>query len=162
MKHPDLSAEPYAIAEQVSPLVRRVLAYNPSPFSYTGTQTYIVGTGEGLMGGLGTGGDFMDIPDIGEITLFGGGQSVGNDMRVSYYNLNLLRSGKSGAMTPGAYDDVIRNYLQYSGAHASKYSKSLMFDLILSYIFFCSFLSSNSFVISLNFSSIYASSYLNI
>ena len=39
MKHPDLSAEPYAIAEQVSPLVRRVLAYNPSPFSYTGTQT---------------------------------------------------------------------------------------------------------------------------
>jgi len=46
MKHPDLSAEPYAIAEQVSPLVRRVLAYNPSPFSYTGTQTYIVGTGE--------------------------------------------------------------------------------------------------------------------
>ncbi len=46
MKHPDLSAEPYAIAEQVSPLVRRVLAHNPSPFSYTGTQTYIVGTGE--------------------------------------------------------------------------------------------------------------------
>ena len=46
MKHPDLSAEPYAIAEQVSPLVRRVLAYNPSPFSYTGTQTYIVGSGE--------------------------------------------------------------------------------------------------------------------
>lgn len=46
MKHPDLSAEPYAIAEQVSPLVRRVLAYNPSPFSYTGTQTYIVGAGE--------------------------------------------------------------------------------------------------------------------
>jgi glyoxylase-like metal-dependent hydrolase (beta-lactamase superfamily II) len=39
----DLSTQPYAIAEQVSPLVRRVLAYNPSPFSYTGTQTYIVG-----------------------------------------------------------------------------------------------------------------------
>ena len=32
----------------------------------------IVGSGEGLMGGLGTGGEFMDIPDIGEITLFGG------------------------------------------------------------------------------------------
>ena len=46
MKHPDLSAEPYAVAEQVSPLVRRVLAHNPSPFSYTGTQTYIVGEGE--------------------------------------------------------------------------------------------------------------------
>lgn len=46
MDVPDLSKEPYAVAEQVSPLIRRVLAYNPSPFSYTGTQTYIVGKGE--------------------------------------------------------------------------------------------------------------------
>ncbi len=46
MNPPDLSKEPYAIAEQVSPLIRRVLAHNPSPFSYTGTQTYIVGHGE--------------------------------------------------------------------------------------------------------------------
>lgn len=45
MKVLDLSNEPYAQAEQVSPLVRRVLAHNPSPFSYTGTQTYIVGQG---------------------------------------------------------------------------------------------------------------------
>ncbi|WP_188772016.1 MBL fold metallo-hydrolase [Novosphingobium endophyticum] len=35
----------YAVAEQVGPLVRRVLARNPSPFTYTGTQTYIVGAG---------------------------------------------------------------------------------------------------------------------
>lgn len=42
-----LQAErPYASAERVAPLVRRVLARNPSPFTYTGTQTYIVG-GEG-------------------------------------------------------------------------------------------------------------------
>lgn len=46
MDVPDLSKEPYARAVQVSPLVRRVLAHNPSPFSYTGTQTYIVGHGE--------------------------------------------------------------------------------------------------------------------
>ena len=46
MDAPDLSNEPYAIAEQVSPLIRRVLARNASPFSYTGTQTYIVGIGE--------------------------------------------------------------------------------------------------------------------
>lgn len=38
-------ARPYALAEQVGPLVRRVLARNPSPFTYTGTQTYIVGEG---------------------------------------------------------------------------------------------------------------------
>lgn len=34
---------PYTVAEPVGPLVRRVLARNPSPFTYTGTQTYIVG-----------------------------------------------------------------------------------------------------------------------
>jgi glyoxylase-like metal-dependent hydrolase (beta-lactamase superfamily II) len=31
--------------DQVHPQVRRLLAPNPSPFTYTGTQTYIVGTG---------------------------------------------------------------------------------------------------------------------
>lgn len=32
--------------ERLGPLVRRVLASNPSPFTYTGTQTYIIGAGE--------------------------------------------------------------------------------------------------------------------
>ncbi|WP_430732497.1 MBL fold metallo-hydrolase [Altererythrobacter arenosus] len=34
---------PTGIAEQLEPLVRRVLAPNPSPYTFTGTQTYIVG-----------------------------------------------------------------------------------------------------------------------
>ncbi|OBX18992.1 MBL fold metallo-hydrolase [Erythrobacter sp. QSSC1-22B] len=38
---------PTGQAEQIEPLVRRVLAPNPSPFTYTGTQTYIVGQGDG-------------------------------------------------------------------------------------------------------------------
>ena len=37
---------PYGLADQVAPGVRRLLASNPSPFTYTGTQTYIVGDGE--------------------------------------------------------------------------------------------------------------------
>ena len=32
--------------ERLGPLVRRLLAPNPSPFTYTGTQTYLVGEGE--------------------------------------------------------------------------------------------------------------------
>lgn len=37
---------PVGTAEQLEPLVRRVLAPNPSPFTYTGTQTYLVGAGD--------------------------------------------------------------------------------------------------------------------
>jgi glyoxylase-like metal-dependent hydrolase (beta-lactamase superfamily II) len=36
---------PYGLTERLSPLVRRVLAPNPSPFTFTGTGTYIVGEG---------------------------------------------------------------------------------------------------------------------
>jgi glyoxylase-like metal-dependent hydrolase (beta-lactamase superfamily II) len=32
--------------EQLSPLIRRVLAGNPSPFTFTGTQSFIIGRGE--------------------------------------------------------------------------------------------------------------------
>lgn len=34
------------VAIQLEPLVARVLAANPSPFTYTGTQTYLVGTSD--------------------------------------------------------------------------------------------------------------------
>lgn len=37
---------PTGLTEHVEPLVRRVLAPNPSPYTYTGTQTYLVGAGE--------------------------------------------------------------------------------------------------------------------
>jgi len=36
----------YAVPDQVSPLIRRVVARNPGPFTYKGTGTYIVGRGE--------------------------------------------------------------------------------------------------------------------
>jgi glyoxylase-like metal-dependent hydrolase (beta-lactamase superfamily II) len=44
---PDIPPKPWptGLAEQVEPLVRRVLAPNPSPYTYTGTETYIVGAG---------------------------------------------------------------------------------------------------------------------
>ena len=43
---PSMEEPPTGTVEQVHPLVRRLLAANPSPFTYTGTQTYIVGAGE--------------------------------------------------------------------------------------------------------------------
>ena len=36
---------PYESCEAVAPQVRRVLARNPSPFTFTGTQTYLIGGG---------------------------------------------------------------------------------------------------------------------
>ena len=37
---------PTGRVETVHPLVRRLLAPNPSPFTFTGTQTYLVGRGD--------------------------------------------------------------------------------------------------------------------
>ncbi|KCZ88914.1 MBL fold metallo-hydrolase [Hyphomonas johnsonii] len=36
----------YGVVQQVSPLIRRVIANNPGPFTYVGTGVYIVGKGE--------------------------------------------------------------------------------------------------------------------
>jgi glyoxylase-like metal-dependent hydrolase (beta-lactamase superfamily II) len=41
----DMSFE-YGAVDRISPLVRRVVANNPGPFTYLGTGTYIVGSGE--------------------------------------------------------------------------------------------------------------------
>lgn len=36
----------YGEAARLSPLIRRVIAHNPGPFTYTGTGTYVIGAGE--------------------------------------------------------------------------------------------------------------------
>jgi glyoxylase-like metal-dependent hydrolase (beta-lactamase superfamily II) len=41
--HPD--AQAWGVLQSRSPLVRRLLAQNPSPFTYTGTGTFVVGNG---------------------------------------------------------------------------------------------------------------------
>lgn len=41
---PRIDSAPYAVCEQVAPLVQRVIARNPSKFTYHGTGTYILGT----------------------------------------------------------------------------------------------------------------------
>ena len=41
-----MAEPPYERAEEVAPGVRRILAGNPSPFTFEGTETYLVGTGE--------------------------------------------------------------------------------------------------------------------
>jgi glyoxylase-like metal-dependent hydrolase (beta-lactamase superfamily II) len=43
---PDRSTWNTGMAQPLEPLVRRVLAPNPSPYTFTGTQTYLVGAGQ--------------------------------------------------------------------------------------------------------------------
>ena len=40
---------PYAILEQLEPGVGRLLAHNPSPYTFTGTQTYFAGAGDEIV-----------------------------------------------------------------------------------------------------------------
>ena len=39
----------YGRVDQVTPLIRRVVANNPGPFTFLGTGTYIIGSGEGAV-----------------------------------------------------------------------------------------------------------------
>ena len=42
----DLGDFDYGASHQVTPLIRRVICKNPTPFTYKGTGTYLVGRGE--------------------------------------------------------------------------------------------------------------------
>ena len=53
---------PYAYPEQLEPGVARLLARNPSPFTYFGTQTYLVGEAEVVA--------FLSSLAVGRIALF--------------------------------------------------------------------------------------------
>lgn len=42
----DMGAFAYGVVDQMTPLIRRVICRNPTPFTYRGTGTYIVGAGK--------------------------------------------------------------------------------------------------------------------
>lgn len=46
MDIPDLLNQPYALLDPIEPGIARLLAENPSPFTFTGTQTYLAGEAE--------------------------------------------------------------------------------------------------------------------
>ena len=60
---------PYARLEQVEPGIARVLAHNPSAFTYYGTQTYLVGTSE--LAVIDPGPDLAEHPDALEQAIGG-------------------------------------------------------------------------------------------
>lgn len=73
----------------------------------------LVGTGEGLLSGIGSGGEFMDLPDISKTSLFGGGVTTGNDLEVAFYCLNHKSDGSSNSMmSHQEYFNILRNFVK--------------------------------------------------
>jgi len=67
------------------------------------------GMSEGLAGGL-SGFDMM--PDLGEVTIFGDGQSIGNDFVGTFYDFKRDRSGRSIPMDPFAFLGELTKFIR--------------------------------------------------
>lgn len=63
------------------------------------------GMGEGLGGGLGEGFDIL--PDLSEVTIFGSGQSIGNDFVGTFYDFKRDRTGRPIPMTDTQFVDEL-------------------------------------------------------
>lgn len=66
------------------------------------------GIGEGFAGGIG---GFDILPSLDEITLFGGGQTIGNDFEGTFYDLTKNRKGRPTPMDPASYVQVVRKFI---------------------------------------------------
>ena len=97
------------------------------------------GMGESLGGGL-AGFDLM--PDLGETTLFGSGQSIGNDFVGTFYDLKRGRTGRPIPMDPDMYLKALRTFVvsgwkpseiaKYYQSPKKLYATSFMIPTILS------------------------------
>ncbi|MEN7974026.1 MAG: hypothetical protein ABFR47_09365, partial [Verrucomicrobiota bacterium] len=67
-------------------------------------------------------GGFDTMPDLEDISVFGGAQTIGNDFEGQYYNLNRDRSGRSIPMDSYGLAAVLRKFVR-SGWNRSKLAK---------------------------------------
>ena len=68
------------------------------------------GMGEGLGGGMGDGFDIM--PDLDEVTMFGGGQSIGNDFVGTFYDMKRNRQGKPIIYSPDGFKEILNRFFK--------------------------------------------------
>ena len=67
------------------------------------------GMADGLAGGIG---GFDIMPDLGEITVFGGGQSLGNDFVGTFYDFKRDRRGRTVIMDPDKFTDELTGFVK--------------------------------------------------
>jgi hypothetical protein len=77
------------------------------------------GMSEGLVGGIG---GFEMMPDLDKVTLFGGGQTIGNDFVGTFYDFKRDRRGKPIAMDPSEFVDELTKFVG-SGWKTSRIAK---------------------------------------
>ncbi len=77
------------------------------------------GMDEGLLGGIS---GFEIMPDLGEVTLFGGGQSIGNDFVGTFYDFKRDRSGRPRIMDDSTYIDEVARFIR-GGFKVSRLAK---------------------------------------
>ena len=75
----------------------------------------LVGSGEGLLGGLGTGGEFMDLPDIPQISAYGTSQYTGTELVGVYYDLKFSNTGRyTGQLSQDNYREHVRYFINHN------------------------------------------------
>jgi len=79
----------------------------------------MAGMGEGLAGGIG---GFDMMPDLEETSMFGSGQSIGNDFEGCFYNFNYDRSGRKIPMGSEKFFQAVHKFIS-SGWDVSKLAK---------------------------------------
>ena len=79
--------------------------------------------GDGLGGTLG---GFDMMPDLGEINVFGSGQSIGNDFIGTFYDLKRNRAGRGIPMDPYAYVALLRKFVRggWNSSDLARYYRS--------------------------------------
>jgi hypothetical protein len=71
----------------------------------------LMGTGDGLIGGIGLGGEFMDLPDLSNVTIMGSANSIGSDLEGTFYDLNRMASGRPSGIGLTGWREEFRNFL---------------------------------------------------
>ncbi len=77
------------------------------------------GMSDGLVGGIG---GFEILPDLTEISVLGGSQTIGNDFKGTFYHLLYSRNGGGITMDPDQFMLILRNFAR-SGFKQSKLAK---------------------------------------
>jgi len=82
------------------------------------------GMGDGLGDGIGGGFDMM--PDLGDVSVFGSGQSIGNDFEGTFYSLKYARSGRLITMSKEQFLLILRHFATHDWKESllSKYYRA--------------------------------------